>query len=112
MRRGAELNSAPRRLLFSAYVAAMYNDSELIIQFYIYYNFFTTICCFFTSALYTYNQEYIYRESIMNVAATADDYDGSKSAYLKIALKVETYLIKVEIRSSRLSEGRFYVERL
>lgn len=67
---------------------------------------------FFTSALYTYNQEYIYRESIMNVAATADDYDGSKSAYLKIALKVETYLIKVEIRSSRLSEGRFYVVRL
>lgn len=66
----------------------------------------------FTSALYTYNQEYIYGESIMNVAATADDYDGSKSAYLKIALKVETYLIKVEIRSSRLSEGRFYVERL
>ena len=48
----------------------------------------------------------------MNVVATADDYDGSKSAYLKIALKVETYLKKVEIRSSRLSEGRFYVERL
>lgn len=48
----------------------------------------------------------------MNIVATADDYNGSKSAYLKVSLKTTYYLIKIEIRSSYLSEGRFYVERL